>query len=364
MAALRSGWVAQGPRVADFEAAIAQRVGAKEAVAVSSATTALFLVLHSLGVGRGDEVIVPSLSFIASANAVVHCGAIPVFVDVDPRSYNLDPEEVARAVTSRTRAVMVVHQLGLPADLAAINAIARERELRVVEDAACALGSRYRGKPVGALGAPACFSFHPRKVISTGEGGMITTDDPAFAARLRRLRHQGMTVADLERQRATRLIIEQYPEVGYNFRLSDVHAAIGLAQLEKLDEFLARRRAIAAIYDEALCRIPGLAIPFVPAFATPNYQSYAVRLTGATRSERDEVINALSERGVTTRPGVMACHREACYAGARRAGSLSHTEAASDQTLVLPIFPELTSDDQQYVIEQLAVVVRGSESAG
>ncbi|MCP3987276.1 MAG: DegT/DnrJ/EryC1/StrS family aminotransferase [bacterium] len=357
LATLRSGWVAQGPRVADFEAAIAEYVGAREAVAVSSGTAALFLLLHSLGIGPGDEVVVPSLSFIASANAVVHCGATPVFVDVDSRSYNIDPEQVARALTSRTRAVMVVHQLGLPADLDAIHAIAQRQGIAVVEDAACALGSRYKNKPIGGQGTPACFSFHPRKVISTGEGGMITTDDPQLAVRLRRLRHQGMTVSDLERQRHARLIVEEYPEVGYNFRLSDLHASLGLAQLPKLAEFLRRRRSIAVAYDEAFSQLSGIETPFVPDFATPNYQSYAVRLVGVERSGRDQVINALGERGIAVRPGVMAAHRESCYATARRVGELPNTEAATDQTAVLPVFPGLDDDELRYVIEQFSDVV-------
>ncbi len=350
---LRSGWVTQGPRVVEFEQRFAAVVGAAEAVAVTSATTALFLSLHALGIGPGDEVIVPSLSFIASANAIVHCGATPVFVDVDPRTYNLDPEAAAQAITTRTRAIVVVHQLGLPADLDALGAIAARHGLLVIEDAACAIGSRYRDRAVGGSGNLAAFSFHPRKVIVTGEGGMITTTDAALAARLRRLRHQGMSISDLERHGAERVVHEEYPEVGYNFRLCDLQAAIGLVQLRKLDHFLARRRAIAAYYDRALEAFDTVDAPFVPAFARPNYQSYIVRLRDADAARRDAVLDEMLRRGVQTRRGLMASHREACYRGARIAGSLRHTEAATDQTMVLPMYTDLTEEEQARIVTAL-----------
>ncbi len=350
---LRSGWVTQGPRVADFERAFAARVGAAEAVAVSNGTTALFLALHALGVGPGDEVIVPSLSFIATANAVVHCGATPVFVDVEPSTCNLDPDLLEEAVTPRTKALMPVHQLGLPADLDRIAAVAARHGLAVLEDAACAVGALYRGKPIGSAGNPACFSFHPRKVIVTGEGGMITTDDRALAGRLRLLRHQGMSVSDLERHAAARVIVEEYRVIGYNFRLSDLQAAVGIAQLEKLDAFLAKRRAIAERYHAALSEMPALEPPRLPAGATPNWQSYLVRLRGADREARDRLLDALARRGVATRPGLMAIHAQPCYAGARIAGSLRHTEEATAQTFILPMYTDLTQADQSLVIEAL-----------
>ena len=351
--ALRSGWVTQGPRVAEFEAHFAQVVGAEEAVAVSSATAALFLSLHALGIGPGDEVVVPSLTFIASVNPIVHVGATPVFVDVDPRTYNIDPDAFAAAVGPRTKAVMVVHQLGLPADLDAIEAVAHERGVAVVEDSACAVGSRYRGRPIGSSGRLNCFSFHPRKVLVTGEGGMITLADAELAARLRRLRHQGMSISDAERHAADRVITEDYPEVGYNFRLSDLHAAVGLAQLAKLEGFLARRRAVARFYDAALGELPDVDPPHVPAFAEPNYQSYIARLRGVERGERDALIDALHRRGVASRRGLMAVHREASHPDPRVAGSLVHTEAADAQTFLLPIHPELPEDDQRFVVDAL-----------
>lgn len=357
LAALRSGWVAQGPLVAEFERCTAERVGAAEGVATTSCTTALFLALHALSIGPGDEVLVPSLSFIASANAIVHCGATPVFVDVDPRTYNLDPAQVEAGLGPRTRAIMAVHQVGLPADLAELARIAGNNGVALVEDAACAIGSTYQGRPIGSHGNLACWSFHPRKVLCTGEGGMISTDDVDLAARLRRLRHQGMSVSDLERHASSRLIIEEYPEVGYNFRMSDVHAALGLAQLEKLDELLARRRRIAKRYTDAFASNDEIEPPYAPSDTGPNYQSYLVRLPRADESSRNRIIEAMQAEGIATRRGLMAIHREAPYRDAKRAGSLLQTERASEQTLAIPIHGELGEEDQQRVIEALTRTV-------
>lgn len=350
---LRSGWVTQGPRVAEFEERFAATVGADCAVATSSCTTALHLSLRALGLGPGDEVIAPAATYIATINSIVHAGATPVLVDVDPRTYNLDPSCLEAAISPRTRAVMVVHQLGLPADLDAIDAIATRHELLVVEDAACALGAHYRGRPVGSSGRLVCFSFHPRKVIVTGEGGMITTGDARQAARLRRLRHQGMSMTDFERHRADRVVTEVYDEIGYNFRMSDLHAAIGLAQLDKLERLLARRRRLAARYDAAFASDPRIDPPFVPDYAEASYQSYIVRFPALDARRRDALLDAMRQRGVATRRGLMAVHREPAHRGTTVRGSLENSEAVDDGTAVLPIHGELSDDDQDYVIEML-----------
>lgn len=350
---LRSGWVTQGPRVAEFEQRFAAAVGAREAVAVSSCTAGLFLTLHAHGIGPGDEVVVPSLTFIASANAILQAGASPVFAEVDPRSYNLDIDAARSAVGPRTRAIMLVHQLGLPLDLEPFEAVAQEHGLLLVEDAACALGGRIRGRPVGSSPWPACFSFHPRKILVTGEGGMITTSDSELAARLRRLRHQGMSVSDLERHHAEHVVLEAYPELGFNFRMSDLHAAVGLAQLAKLDEFLARRRELAARYGEALERFPEVVAPAAPEHLEPTYQSYIVRLPGSGERGRNRVLDELQQRGVGSRRGLMACHLEPFYREARLSGSLAQTELAAAQTLLLPLFHGLTQEDQDYVLAAL-----------
>jgi perosamine synthetase len=359
--ALRSGWVAQGPLVAEFEQVVARYVGAQHAVATSNGTTALHLALVALGIGPGDEVIVPSLSFIATANAVQHAGATPVFVDVDPRSYNLDPRGIAPAITPRTRAIMPVHQVGLAADLDRIQTVARAHGLLIVEDAAPALGATYRGQRVGGSESPACFSFHPRKVITTGEGGMITTNDDALAARLRTLRAHAMSVSDLARHRARDVVLEEYPEVGYNYRLSDLHAAVGIAQMTRLEFMLGERRRIAARYAAALADVPGLALPLSTPDAPHTYQSYMVRIdregveSGRTR---DEVMRELLEVGIATRRGVMAIHLEPAY---RRNGArwrLPVTELAARDTMLLPIYSGMTDDEQEYVVEHLVRALR------
>ncbi|MDP9133198.1 MAG: DegT/DnrJ/EryC1/StrS family aminotransferase, partial [Actinomycetota bacterium] len=275
---IATGWVSQGPRVREFEAAFAERVGAAEAVATTNCTTALQLALYVSGIGPGDEVIVPSMSFIATANSVWQNGATPVFADVDPLTYNLDPVATERAITERTKAIMPVHQLGLPADMDAFLALGERYGLAIVEDAACAIGAAYRGRLIGSLGPLACFSLHPRKVITTGEGGMIAVQDPEVAERLRRLRQHAMDVSDLARHAADDVVIESYPERGWNQRMTDMQAALGLCQLELLDEILEDRRRLAARYTAAIERIPYLDPPFEPDYAERTWQSYAVRL--------------------------------------------------------------------------------------
>src|SRR5262249_42023188 len=239
-------------QLAAFEQRFAEVCGAKHAVGVSSWTTGGFLVLKALGIGPGDEVIVPSLTFIASVNVIVHAGATPVFVDIDPRTFNLDPEDVARKIGPRTKAVLPVDQLGMPCEIDKILELAELRGLLVVQDAACAVGSRFRDRPIGSIAPITIFSLHARKVVTTGEGGMILTNDAALAARLRMLRHQGMSLTDFERHSAGATTFESYPEVGYNFRITDIQAAIGVCQLDRFDDLLARRRNVAARYIAAL----------------------------------------------------------------------------------------------------------------
>ena len=332
---IESGWVTQGPKVAEFERAMAALCGTKHAVAVSSCTTALHLALVVAGVNPGDEVIVPSMSFIATANAVVHAGAVPVFAEVDPASFNLDLEDVRRRITPRTRAILLVHQLGLPADIDAFAALAREKGLRLVEDAACAIGSRYRGKPVGGHSELVCFSFHPRKIVAIGDGGMITTGSDAVAARLRLLRQHGMSVPDTVRHGSTEVVRESYLEVGYNYRMTDIQAAVGVEQLKRLPGILERRRGLARAYDEAFRSHPVVQTPAVPDWAEWNVQSYAVRLRGFDGPRRDAVMQGLLDRGIATRAGVMTAHREPAYAG--RGLRLPVSEAASDGSVVLPL---------------------------
>lgn len=356
-AAIASGWVSQGPRVREFEQAFAARVGAPAAVATTSCTTALALALHVSGVGPGDEVIVPSLSFIATANAVWHCGGRPVFADIDPRTYNLDAAAAERAITERTKVIMPVHQVGLPADMDAFFALGERYGVSIVEDAACAIGAFYKGRAIGSLPSLACFSLHPRKVITTGEGGMITVHDEAVAERLRRLRAHGMDASDLARHTADDVVIESYPERGFNYRMTDMQAALGLCQLRELDWILERRRALAERYTAALAALPYLEPPYDPPYARRTWQSYCVRLTPGAPVARTELMRNLLRDGIATRRGVMAIHEEASYAGSGGAGQLPHTEAVTRETLMLPLFPDLTEEQQDHVIERLAANV-------
>ena len=348
---IASGWVSQGPRVREFEAAFAERVGAADAVATTSCTTALQLALFVSGVGPGDEVIVPSLSFIATANAVWHNGATPVFADVDPRTFNLDPATLESAITERTKAVMPVHQLGLPADMDPLLDIARRHGVTVVEDAACAIGASYRSRPIGSLGPLACFSLHPRKVITTGEGGMIAVQEPVVAERLRQLRQHAMDVSDLARHGARDVVIESYPERGWNSRMTDMQAALGLCQLEVLDEILAERTRLAERYSRAIEAVPHLEPPYDPGYAHRTWQSYAVWLSPEAPVARNELMRLLLVDGVASRRGVMAIHLEDSYSG--ETVDLPNTEAAAAQTLMLPLYPGLTDEQQDYVIDRL-----------
>lgn len=360
-AVIESGWVSQGPRVAAFEQAFAERVGAAEAIATTNCTTALQLALYAKGVGPGDEVIVPSLSFIATANAVWQCGATPVFADIDPRTYNLDPTAAERAITSRTKAIMPVHQIGLPADMDAFERIAADHGLVVVEDAACAVGATYKGRPIGSLDSPACFSLHPRKVITTGEGGMITTNDPDLAARLRKLRQHAMDLSDLARHNAKDVVFESYPERGWNMRMTDMQAALGLCQLEALDEILGERTRQATRYNDAVAGLPFLEAPYEPEYAQRTWQSYAVRVSPGSPVSRTELMRRLHHDGVATRRGIMAIHHEKAYAGLDLL--LPHTDAAARDVLLLPLFPGLPDEMQDYVIDRLAVHLTAAQAA-
>jgi len=351
---LRSGWIVGGSRLAAFENRFAELCGAAEAVGVSSWTTGAFLVLHSLGIGPGDEVIVPSLTFIASVNVVRHVGATPVFADVDPATYNIDPADVARKITARTRAILPVDQIGLPCDIDAINDIAARHRLAVIDDAACAFGSRNRNRPVGSLAEITVFSLHARKVVTTGEGGMIVTNDRALATRLRRLRHQGMSVSDFARHDASPTVFESYPEIGYNFRITDIQAAIGLAQLDRLQELLARRRAVAERYQRALAGHSFFIPPHVPAELTPNWQSYQIALRLGVPLARNTVMDRLHAMGIPTRRGVMASHMEPPY---RDMGAvLPNSERLAATTLQLPMHPALTLAQQDRVVAALDAI--------
>lgn len=362
---LQSRWLTQGPQVAAFEREFAATVGAPYACAVSSCTTALHLALRAVGVGPGDEVITASHSFIATANSIRYCGAVPVFVDIEQDGFNLDPSLIAAAVTTRTKAVLCVHQMGMPCDLGAILSIIRAHGLALIEDAACAIGSQVRlngswewiGKPHGDI---ACFSFHPRKVITAGEGGMLTTANPEYDRLFRLWRQHGMTVTDRQRHDASRVVFEAYDDVGYNYRMTDLQAAIGRAQLAKLQEIVRERRAQAARYHDLLTELTDCAPPYEPIWARSNWQSYCVGLPEGC--EQRSVMQALLDRGIATRRGIMCAHREPAYGKEpwKRGSALARSERAQDRSILLPLYPGLTADEQRAVVTELrqAIVAR------
>ena len=374
---LQSGWLTQGPEVAAFEREFADYVGAPHACAVSNCTTALHLALMALGIGPGDEVITVSHSFIATANAIRYCGATPVFVDIEPATLNMNPAAIEPAITSHTRAVLCVHQLGMPCDITAIVAVARRHGLWVVEDAACAIGSAIRvnerweriGKPHGDV---ACFSFHPRKVITTGDGGMITTSRPEWDARFRLWRQHGMSVPDTARHGASTVTFETYDMLGFNYRLTDLQAAVGRVQLRRLPEILVRRRDLADRYATLLSSISRLRLPAEPSWALTNWQSYCVRLP--ERCDQRKVMQTLLDQGIASKRGVMCTHRSPAYAeipwtcgpmerGCRcEAGTcerLRESERAEDRSVMLPLYPGLSDADQDRVSEALARACAG-----
>lgn len=349
-AVIRSGWVSQGPEVAKFEAEFAAAVGAPYACAVSSCTTALHLALIAVGVKAGDEVITVSHSFIATANAIRYCGAIPVFVDIEPATFNLDPVLLTAAVTPKTRAILCVHQIGMPCDIHSIVAFGKQHGIPVIEDAACAAGSAIIGANGAkeAIGRPhgdvACFSFHPRKLLSTGDGGMLTTRNERYDASFRLLRQHAMSVPDTVRHGSTQVIFESYSEVGYNYRMTDIQAAIGRVQLRKLDGLVSKRRTLAGRYAALLGDIPGLGLPFEPNRLVTNWQSYCVRLPDAC--DQRAVMQAMLDRGVSTRRGIMCAHREAAYADLPLRFPLPYSERAQDRCIVLPLYCSMTDEDQ------------------
>jgi perosamine synthetase len=373
---LRSGWITQGPEVAAFEKEFAAYVGASYACAVSNCTAALHLALLAVGVKPGDEVITVSHSFIATANAICHCQAVPVFVDIEPETFNMAPDRIEPLITDRTRAILCVHQIGMPCDLAAILAIARRHHLFVVEDAACAIGSEIWwdgkwdkiGKPHGDI---ACFSFHPRKVMTTGDGGMITTANLEWDHQFRLRRHHGMSIPDTIRHRSKEIIFESYLDLGFNYRLTDIQAAVGREQLKRLPELLSRRRYLAAQYHKRLVKISALGLPLEPPWAKSNWQSYCVRLP--LGKDQREVMQKLSDEGIATRKGVMCSHREPAYqTGKNSEGGerfrvdsspsvkypLGASEAAQDQCIILPLYPQMADDDLDRVVRCLTEACR------
>lgn len=351
--AIASGWIAQGPRVAQFEQAFAETMQARYAVATSSCTAALHLSLVVAGVGAGDDVVVPSLSFVATTNAVRYVDANPVFADVDPLTGNVTGHTVAEALTPHTRAVIAVDQGGVPVDIDDIRSFTDQLNIVVIEDAACGAGSTYRGRPVGAGAEVAAWSFHPRKLLTTGEGGMLTTANPVWADRARHLREHAMSVSAADRHASVLPPAEEYPEVGFNYRMTDLQAAMGIVQLGRLPEVVERRRLLARRYQEALADVPGLRTVADPDYGTSNFQSFWVEVDREYSLDREGLLEALARARISARRGIMAAHRQTPYRELTPPGGLPATDRLTDRTLILPLFHELTEADQDRVIATL-----------
>jgi perosamine synthetase len=366
--ALGSGWVSMGPLTQQFEQHVCDYTGAKHAVAMNSCTSAIHIAMLAHGIGPGDEVLCPSYSFIATANGIRHAGAEPRFVDIDPETLNLDPilaeklireeytPELRHRQTGRTlKGILLVHQIGLPGDIDAFAELARKYNLVLMEDNACGLGSTYKGQPLGSSGFTGMLSFHPRKVITSGEGGMLLTDSETIAEKARVLRAHGMSISDLVRHNARSTLYESYEVVGYNYRLTDLQAALGIRQMEHIEDFIERRRAIATRYNEEFSGIEEIALLTPPGYVTRwNYQSYPIRLLNGNREKRDQLMQTLHEAGIATRRGIPPIHLEPVYA---QNLTLPNTEMVSETSLFLPIYPSMSDDDVEYVMAHVRKAV-------
>jgi perosamine synthetase len=350
---VKSGWICTGPKVTQFEGELCALVGAEHGVATNAATSALHLALQVHGLQRGDEVILPSFTCMANANAVIIAGGVPKFADIERDTYNLNPQSVEEQITDRTRAIMMVDQIGLPADLDAFRGLAEAHNLILVEDAATALGSRYKGKLVGGHGVTTCYSFHPRKLITTGEGGMMMTADAALAERARILRSAGASISDLKRHQAKGALFQEYAEYGYNYRMTDMQAAMGIVQLSKFDAIVEQRLAQANLYNQLLADVEEVAGPFVPSYANHSYTSYCVRTGPGTRVTADDIVRRMAHCNVSCRRGIQPLHLEPYFSQTMHGLVLPETELAAKETFFLPIFPGLTEGQQRAVVEAL-----------
>jgi len=352
-----TNWVTQGPKVQEFEEKFAAYVGSKYAVALSNCTTALHLAMIVAGIKEGDEVICPSMSYIATANSIKYVGATPVFAEVNA-TYNIDVNHVRKLITPKTKAILIVHQIGFAADIDAFKELCKEHKLHLIEDAACAAGSEYKGNKIGYHSDLVCFSFHPRKVITTGDGGMITTNNEAYYNRLRLLRQHGMSVNDRVRHNSEKVIIEDHLEVGYNYRLTDIQAAVGIKQLEKLDGIVKERRKIAKRYLDAFKSISCIRLPLEEEVFRSNVQSFSIYLKPECKLSRNDLMQALLDMGISTRRGVMTTHRETAYKEFCKNLSLPVSEDLSDRSIIIPLFVPMKEEEINQVIEKFTSLVK------
>jgi perosamine synthetase len=348
-----TGWITQGPRVAEFEEKFAAYVGSKFAVAVSNCTTALHLSLIVAGIKKDDEVICPSMTYIATANAIQYVGATPVFAEVNAIDFNICPIDTEKKITAKTKAILIVHQVGMPANIDAFKNLCSKYNLQLIEDAACAVGSSYKKNKIGSHSNLVCFSFHPRKVITTGDGGMITTNDENDYNKLKLLRQHAMSVNDRVRHDAKSIIFEDHTEIGYNYRMTDIQAAVGLQQLLKLNYIVEQRRKIAFHYIEKLKNINWLQLPFENENCISNYQSFCVTLKENAPISRNDLMQKFLDANIATRRGVMTIHRETAYKN-RAIYNLPISEKIHDTTIMLPLYVPMEIKDVDAVINLIA----------
>lgn len=350
-----NGWLTSGPKVREFEQLFAERHKVKHALAVTSATTALHLALVALQIGPGDEVIVPAFTWVSTANVVLYCGANLVFADVDPTTFNIDPEDLKKRITSKTKAIIPVHLFGLCANMDLIKAIAGD--IPLVEDGACAAGAAYKGTPAGALGTIGCFSFHPRKSVTTGEGGMITTNDDRIADVLGMLRNHGASISEEQRHHGPRpYILPDFNILGYNYRMTDLQGAVGVVQIKKLDQFIDERSHWAAWYCEQLAEIPWLRTPQIGADYKHGWQSFVTFIHESKAPFcRNEIMEKLQEQGISTRPGTHAIHMLNFYKEkfSIKPGDYPGAQAANDYSMSIPLHNRMVAEDYKYVVEVL-----------
>ena len=352
-----SGWITQGPRVAEFEEKFANYTGAKYAVAVSNCTTGLHLAMIVAGIKSGDEVICPSMSYIATANCIKYVGATPVFAEVSSHTYNLDIVDTEKKITSKTKAILLVHQIGMPADIDAFQTLCRKYNLKLIEDAACAAGSSYNGNKIGSHSELVCFSLHPRKVISTGDGGMITTNNEDYYNRLKLLRQHGMSINDRVRHESSKIIFEDHLEIGYNYRMTDIQASVGIKQLEKLDWIIEERRKIAKQYHEAFKDIQCIQLPIEADGFFSNYQSYSIYLKDNCPLRRNDLMQKMLDSGISTRRGIMTIHRETAYKIECISNKLPISEEVSDNSIIIPLYVPMEPEDVEKIITHLMLFI-------
>lgn len=352
-----SGWVSQGPKVKEFEQKVAEFVGAKYAVATNACTSAIHLGLKTQNVNYGDEVIVANTTCMANVNAIKMAGANPVFVDIDERTYNIDPNKIASAITSKTKAILTIDQIGLASDLDSIKNISEQYNLAIVDDAATALGGKYKDKYLGSHGLLTTFSFHPRKMITTGEGGMLLTDNENIAEQAKILRATGASVSDLDRHKAKGIILQKYYDSGYNYRMTDIQAAIGIVQMDKLPEMLKERKRQAEYYDEAFSKMSYIITPYVPDYADHAYTSYLLKIDPEMNIDIEDVLIKMSEKKISCRYGIMPLHQEPYFDNKYTDDMFPVSCDVAKRTFFIPIYPGLKDEEMKYIVSSVQEVI-------